>query len=253
MWPDVPMVVTLIVIGWIVTGFAVGFYEVRRGHWHWLWLLGAISGPLAIPLARMANQDEPFIRPQRVGGPSVAKPSKAHLHVLVGVDGSEDSRAAAHRAASLLGGHVGRLTLATVLDYETMNVTSPGTLGSEDSVRERKGAESVLAQRARDLRPLLDWEPTTVLLPGRPSEALLEFARDTDVDIVAVGRRGRGLSRRLLGSCAWDLVRQSEIPVLVVSRDEQTGDQPAGADQVVDLARDDLTQDDPTQLRRAGT
>jgi nucleotide-binding universal stress UspA family protein len=51
---------------------------------------------------------------------------------------------------------------------------------------------------------------------GPPGEALRQFAEDQDMDLLVVGRRGRGLSPRLLGSVSSDLVRHSHLPVLVI-------------------------------------
>ena len=64
------------------------------------------------------------------------------------------------------------------------------------------------------------------VLAGPPGEALSRYASDHEMDVVVVGRRGRGMSERLLGSVSAYLVRHSEVPVLVVEP-RTPGDAPA--------------------------
>lgn len=211
------MVQALIIAGWVAIGAAVGFYEVRRGHWRWLWLLGAMAGPLAIPLARQANRDEPFAAPATL---SELPPGAARsgLRVLVGIDGSAHSAEAAASIARVLGPHVGSLTLATVVDYET--AVEPGEpVGEAD--RDRADADARLTAAADDLEHTLGWRPGAVVLAGRPAAALLRHAHDERFDLVVTGRRGRGLSNLLVGSCATELAQASSVPVVIMP----TGDE----------------------------
>jgi nucleotide-binding universal stress UspA family protein len=56
---------------------------------------------------------------------------------------------------------------------------------------------------------------------GNPPAAILEAARDEDVDLIVMGTHGRtGLDRYLLGSVTERVVRQAEVPVLTVSFSE---------------------------------
>jgi nucleotide-binding universal stress UspA family protein len=60
--------------------------------------------------------------------------------------------------------------------------------------------------------------PTTVVLTGRPADALIGYAKHHDVDLVAIGARGRGLSETIVGSVAEQLVRAPDVLVLVAGR-----------------------------------
>ena len=64
------MIIVAFLLGWLAIGFALGLYEARRGHWRWLWLLGAIAGPFAIPLSRQIEENEDLARPIPVAGGS---------------------------------------------------------------------------------------------------------------------------------------------------------------------------------------
>jgi nucleotide-binding universal stress UspA family protein len=53
------------------------------------------------------------------------------------------------------------------------------------------------------------------IISGPPAQALMSYAKEQDIDLIAVGTHGRGLSRRL-GKVAQQLVRQHTVPVLFV-------------------------------------
>lgn len=206
------MTVLLVVLStWVLIGFLAGFYEVRRGHWTWLWLLGAMAGPMVIPLARQLQRDEVRARPIEVRHGTTR--SAVGLRVLAGIDGSAASMASARRAADLLGSRLGELVLATVVDYEA--VIDPA---GELAPRQPWDAEArrVLDMAADELGSWLGFEPATVLLAGRPADALQSHAEDAEFDLVVVGCRGAGLSKRLIGSCAADLARGATVPVFLM-------------------------------------
>jgi nucleotide-binding universal stress UspA family protein len=53
------------------------------------------------------------------------------------------------------------------------------------------------------------------LLTGDPAHALVDFAKEENVDLIVLGTHGRsGLSRLLMGSVAEAVVRRAECPVL---------------------------------------
>ena len=175
------MIILVVILLWLVIGFALGLYEARRGHWRWLWLLGAIGGPFAIPLARQIEQNEALAHPIVVSPGSGRGPGSADI--LAGVDGSPESIDAARQAVEVLGGRLGGLTLALVTDYdihEAVDADHPNV------AEERRALESA----ARRLTEKVGFEPASVLLSGSP-QALADHARSTPFDVVAIGSRGR--------------------------------------------------------------
>ena len=98
------------------------------------------------------------------------------------------------------------LVLAEVVCYEA---TEDDTHAALDSAMERLAAA---ATRARAAGVPVRFE----VLAGPPDETLRRFAAEQEMDLLVVGRRGRGLSARLLGSVSADLVQHSSVPVLVV-------------------------------------
>jgi universal stress protein A len=53
------------------------------------------------------------------------------------------------------------------------------------------------------------------MLTGDPAGAIVDFAKDEQIDLIVLGTHGRsGLSRLLMGSVAEAVVRRAECPVL---------------------------------------
>jgi nucleotide-binding universal stress UspA family protein len=206
-------VVMLIAAGvFLLIGIATAILMGRRGHDPWMWgVLGALFGPLVIALlfARRRGDEPPAEKVLRVG--TIAT-GAATITVLVGVDGSPESLAATSAVVDLLADRMRSLTLATVLDLDAV-----------DAIRIQPEGRSVFE---RDARAVLDEaaarvsgvEPSTVLLGGRAPDALVTYARSHDVDLIAIGRRGTGLSEAVLGSVAERLVREPDVLLLVAGR-----------------------------------
>lgn len=84
-----------------------------------------------------------------------------------------------------------------------------------DSLREalEERGERALA----DVEGRSDCEVVPVIREGRPPQVIGEYAREHDVDLVAMGTRGRhGENRFLVGSVAERVVRTCPVPVLTV-------------------------------------
>lgn len=196
---------------WVLVGAIAGFSEARRGHWSWLWLLGAMAGPMVIPLTRQLRRDERAARPIELHHGSTRAPGG--LRVLAGIDGSAASLAAARQAVDILGFRLGELVLGAVVDYEAQ-IDPSGDLAPPQSWDAE--ARDTLEMARSELGRWLGFEPTTVLLAGRPADALRLHAEQSGLDLVVIGCRGRGLTKRLLGSCASDMAKGSRVPVLLM-------------------------------------
>jgi nucleotide-binding universal stress UspA family protein len=202
---------------WIVFGVVSALVMGRRGHAPFNWLiLGAVLGPLVIPVALSRMRD--------ARGVSLLDPDRAAyrgpVDVLVGMDGSAESLSAAEVVADLLGDRIGRLTLVTVVDYDT---ALGGTAGTT-----RMSAEEELASAAAQLGQRLGSDVDAVVLAGRPAEVLAAHATDSGFDVLAIGSRGRGASRLVTGSVASRLARGASLPVLVVTAHHHAGSRTRG-------------------------
>jgi nucleotide-binding universal stress UspA family protein len=208
------MSATLALLGlgvvWLAIGVMTAVIMGRRGHDPFAWLLlGIMLGPLALPLAAAALRHPGLLRPRRL---LAGAAGHGRVDVLVGIDGSPQAAAALDAALDLLGPRLGRLTLAAVTDLESTVAHDQ----EEQRLRQQLQRQADRA-RARLGGAGMGVSAELVLLRGAPAQALLEHAVAGGYELLAVGTRGAGLSRRLLGSVAESLAAGTSVPVLLAS------------------------------------
>jgi nucleotide-binding universal stress UspA family protein len=132
--------------------------------------------------------------------------------ILVGVDGSPESRAAVDYA-SKLARETGRgLLLAYVAEPSLPMDLVPMQSDAELRLWAQKVLDGFASRAART-----GLSVTTAVLSGPVAETLAEAARDGAIDFVVVGHRDRGaVTRALLGSVADRLAQISPKPLLLV-------------------------------------
>lgn len=192
----------IVALVWALLGVSMAVVMGRRGHQPFMWLvLGIVFGPLVLPLAANALRHD---KPGLIERLSLGRAGTGSVDVLVGIDDSAEAEHALRHAVDLLRWGIGRLTLATVFDYDV----ATGSVLAE----EHKKTQGDLVRTAKVTSPL----PETVVLSGRPADALRKYAVEEGYDVIVVGRRGHGASRVLLGSVTSELAQGGEIPVLIV-------------------------------------
>ena len=193
-------------VAWVGAGvLAVVVVLYRRGHREGSWLLiGAVLGPLILPIAVERARRDPG-RLERRGEPGAeVAPGRAPC-VLIGVDGSPESEEAVRAAVRLVAPVAGRVVLATVVSADAVD---------GDRADELASARDLLS-RHRDGLPEGTAPVEAQIMTGQPAAALLELADTEDADLIVVGRRGKGLSRAVLGSAASRLSTSARCPVLL--------------------------------------
>jgi nucleotide-binding universal stress UspA family protein len=144
-------------------------------------------------------------------------------HILVAFDESPQSESALEHAlrsfsdATITAVHVNDphewLTVGDEFDSFYSEV-------SYDRVQE--AAQDTLS-RAEEIAADHDREIKTEAVTGKPSNEIINYAQNHDVDHIVLGSHGRtGLDRFLIGSVAERVVRRSPVPVTVMrGRHEQ--------------------------------
>jgi nucleotide-binding universal stress UspA family protein len=196
--------VPLIIVGaWILVGLLSAAWMARRGHRDPAWLfMAVVLGPVMAAAASERVQR----RPRRLARMESGEESAGHLRVLVGFDGSAESQAALDLAVDVLGPCARGLVVAEVVDYDAAEA-------------DMRGRVVAAKQRLSDAAQVGGGSAMTCeVLAGPPAQALARFAREHDIDMVIVGRHGGGLSKRLLGNVAQELMREERLPVLVAGR-----------------------------------
>jgi nucleotide-binding universal stress UspA family protein len=152
--------------------------------------------------------------------------------ILIGCDFSKMSNFALRFAVSLAQELASELHMAHVVEAYAYRESVVPEIVSEDEMQRvlNEFLEKRLAERVPE--EAFHWcSPKTVLLDGRPDEALSIYARNQEIDLIVLGTRGQGLVETfLLGSTTDRLVRRAECPVLSVcpnvfrneSEDEET-------------------------------
>lgn len=208
------LVVTLIA-AWIVVGLLSGLWMARHGHDPLWTLIAVVLGPLFVPIAIERVQRSPGIaKLGSQGAPPLRAEGSTELRVLVGIDGSQESARGLSTTVRLVGPRCGLLVLAEVVHFEAAESADTGTTASSTDI---EAAERRLSDLARGVE--IAGEVHTDVLAGAPGPALRRFAEQQDMDLLVVGRRGRGLSTRLLGSVSADVIEHSSVPVLVIEPD----------------------------------
>ena len=140
--------------------------------------------------------------------------------ILVPTDGSDGARVGSRRAVDLAARvdadfHV----LSVVETRETSGVTvDQGDDAGADRDEQLHAAAREAVDREADLaRAHLSGDVSTAVEDGVPHEAITEYARRHDVDLIVMGTHGRsGVERLLLGSVGEKTLRTATVPVVLV-------------------------------------
>ena len=135
--------------------------------------------------------------------------------ILVGVDGSKESRAALKTAIELAAARKSLVRMVCVIPpfeaFAADFVTIPEQ--REAAAKAAKELVSGLAAEVRDSGAPVETE----VAHGLPAETLAKIATAPEVDMVVVGHRGRGaIARLMVGSVADRLVQIATKPVMIV-------------------------------------
>ncbi len=185
---------------WAATGIAAAVVLRQRGH-HFgsTAALGLVFGPLFIPLAvqyARARQHAASMGPIVLARGTVGS---GPVDVLVGLVGDAPDVSAVLPVLRSVGERLGRVTVARVLDFESM-------LDQEERTR-------VALELSCSSLFLYEHDPELVLLGGHPRRALCDHASKAGYDLVVVVSRARAfLFRREPASHA----RRGVVPMLFV-------------------------------------
>jgi hypothetical protein len=177
-----PVAVVSVLAAWAVSGLLMAWILARRGHdGRVLGALGVVFGPLVIGLAMEAlRHGERGVRPIVL---DAGRWGPGTTHALVGVLGSGASVTDALPSLQLIGRDLARVTVAAVIDFQS---------AESDDWRDAKGPAARELQLASVF--LTDYQPSLVLLAGRPERALSAYAAEHGCDVVIVTGEGRAMA-----------------------------------------------------------
>lgn len=163
----------------------------------------AIYGSVADRVVRESTRPVVLVPP----GADFLRGKQVQLRrVLVPLDGSD--------AALQVLAHLLNFAGARELELVLLEVVVP----SQDHLQAREAEHrlTVVADRVRARGAAAD---VRVIEAGDPADVIVDAIRQELVDFIAMATRGtRGLERHVLGSVATEVVRRSEVSVLLVTR-----------------------------------
>ena len=153
--------------------------------------------------------------------------------IIIAVDGSDEARRAARRGLRLAQGFDATVDVLSVVEQKALRLTE----ASAEKAQLRERGEGALTE-IEELASEFGQTVTTKLLEGKPAVRISEYADEQDADLIVVGRQGlTGLGQRLLGGVTERVLHRSDVPVLVISGEDN------GADLEADYSRVLITTD----------
>ena len=142
-----------------------------------------------------------------------------YQHILVPLDGSDNSKQALAEAIALAKTFGSSVTLLTVINEGSFYITA-GNVPYNYSDELKRRAEEIEAEGKR-VAEAAGINVNTVVLKGIPKNIIATFSDDADIDLIVIGKSGAdALDRLLIGSTTAYVVRNTKVRVLVVNEDE---------------------------------
>jgi nucleotide-binding universal stress UspA family protein len=140
--------------------------------------------------------------------------------ILVPVDGSETSAAGLNEAIKLAKIHGSQLCLIHIVNEFVLDYTYVPGHYSQDLVESLRKAGQEILDDAESTVQRQGIKPKCVLVEsigGAAADLILEQAKDWRADLIVMGTHGRrGIFRLAMGSDAEQVVRASNVPVLLI-------------------------------------
>lgn len=140
-------------------------------------------------------------------------------NILVATDGSKYSAAAASEAIGLAKRNGSKLTVISVVPSELMTPTDiEFSMPQRELIAEKEmHAAEKNAKAVKDAAQKAGVAVQAFVMSGKPSDAIIETAREKGVDLIVQGSHGRtGLEKLLMGSVTERVIVLSTCAVLVV-------------------------------------
>jgi nucleotide-binding universal stress UspA family protein len=138
-----------------------------------------------------------------------------HDHILIPTDGSTETEQAVSHGLGLARTYDATVHALYVTDEnESSAVTDAQAREQLRSVAEKVGRQAIsdIAETAAEF----DLTAHRELRRGTPSEEILDYVDEQDIDLVAMGTHGRAGVRPDFGSTTLRVVRNADVPVLTV-------------------------------------
>lgn len=142
--------------------------------------------------------------------------SEFYKNIMIATDGSENTC-----RAVTYGIEIAKLSGATVHAIYVVDTSSfssvPMDAGWEAMYQILKKEGEKAVTKVKEIGESSGVLVEEVLCEGHPSDEIINFAKENEIDLIIMGTLGKsGIDRFLLGSVAEKVVRNSSVPVMVV-------------------------------------
>lgn len=151
------------------------------------------------------------------------KEGEMYNKILVPLDGSELSECSLEHVREIAKGcQVPEVVLLAVVEkYERAGFSWGGVVAEQQLAEEARKMEAKASEYLKKVAQGLTKEGLFVetrILSGSAPEAILDYAKENNVDLIIMSSHGRsGVARWAIGSVADRVLRYSSVPVMVVS------------------------------------
>lgn len=135
-----------------------------------------------------------------------------YKHILLAVDGSENSVRAAKEAVKMASNE-SLIEMVYVADFDK----------AKTEMLHAGSSESLLLERKRKVAPVEEILRTAgkqfklTILHGTPGPEIVKYANENNVDLVVIGSRGlNSLQEMVLGSVSHKVMKRVQCPALIV-------------------------------------
>jgi nucleotide-binding universal stress UspA family protein len=140
-------------------------------------------------------------------------------HILIPVDGSDNSQRAIDKAIALAQAFKSQVTAIYVIDpYAFTGAGTDFAYGHSEYLSAATAEGKQALQIAKDAFQTVGIEINSNLVDGHSTyKVILEEAAEIGVDLIVMGSHGRkGLEKLILGSVTSQVLSHAHLPVLVV-------------------------------------
>jgi nucleotide-binding universal stress UspA family protein len=156
-------------------------------------------------------------------------PLEMYEQIVIAVDGSDEAKRAAQRGLQLAQDFDANVAVLSVVEQKALQLTET----SDEKAQLRERGEMALTE-IEGLASQYGQTVSTKLLEGKPAVRISEYADEQNADLIVVGRQGlTGLGRRLLGGVTERILHRSNVPVLVISGEDNEDEMEADYSRVL--------------------
>lgn len=138
-----------------------------------------------------------------------------YSNVLLSTDGSETTDAIVEHAAALADWQDATVHVLYVVDDRAFLTLRDDLVDDVTAELDAEGRD--VTETAASLLRQAGVDVETVVRVGNPSDEILDYTIENDVDLVLMGTRGADFRRNMLGSVAQRVISDAPVPVMTVA------------------------------------